>query len=121
MFNRLLDFWQTFVSSYQEQHNLIQALVYFFSSFDSTIFVSSIFFATDAICFHWFLHEAKSDKVTYNGAYYNTYDNLIAFEFIALSSLNCNPKNLTETSFLEGFLADYLMRINISLIALKMS
>ena len=48
-------------------------------------------------------------------------NNFLALDFIRLSDLNSNPNDLVEILFIGVFLVDFLMYLNISLMALKIS
>ena len=73
-------------------------------------FVSSIFFTTEKIRFHFYL---SLNKIFFT-------INFIAVGFV-LSDLNSNPSNLTEVLLVSVALVDLLTCLNISLIPLKIS
>ena len=64
-----------------------------------------------------YLFEEKSMLLMIGQYFFNSF--FVTYDFTTLSDLNVNPTDLIEFYLLEFFLADYLMCLNISLIALK--
>ena len=85
-------------------------------------FLFTVRFYNSHNMFPLFWYKLKSDDFIYNWAIF--FNNIfIAFDFIAISDLVFNPKNLIEilsfSDFLVSWLDRSLMYLNISLIALK--
>ena len=64
-----------------------------------------------------YLFEEKAMLLMIGQYFFNSF--FVTYDFTTLSDLNVNPTDLIEILFIRVFLADYLMCLNISLIALK--